>query len=158
MLASLLHERLKKVQRTCFWASYSSSFWCIYCSARLSCPEHSYGSLLSCYGLYFAAPVRGEGSDSKLPSALLALLLARWLSEISRRGLYPLQKKLWGGSCNWIQTGCDRCWHYWCCCRQIPPLAIVLPNRFAPNWQMLSGTLLSCYSVSWSSCLFEGGR
>ncbi len=158
MLASLLHRRLGRVQKTCSRASCSSSFWCICYLVRPFRPKHSYGSLLPCYGLSSVAPMHREGSDSKLSSALSALWLVCWQSKISSRGQHPLRKKLWDGSRNWVRRGCARCWHSWHCCRQIPLLVRALPNHLLPNWWMLGGMRSLCCSVSQSGHLFEGRR
>ena len=158
MLTSLQHERLWRVQKICFRAFCSSSFWCISYSARYSYPEYSYGSLLLCHGLFFVAPVHGVGFGSKFPSALSALQLVCQQGEISSGSWHSLQMTLGGGSHNWVWTGFDRCWHFWYCCRQIRLSIIALPNHLAPNWQMLWATPPLCCFVSLFGNLFEGKR
>ena len=158
ILVSLLHGQLSRVQKICFRAFCSSSFWCICYSARLSRPEYSYSSLLFCHGLSFTALVHGVGSGSKLPLAFSALQLVHQRSKISSRGQHFLGMILCGGSHNWVQMGCDPCWHSWHCCRKIRPLVVALLNHLALNWQMLGITSPLCCFVTPSSHPFGVGR
>ncbi len=71
-LVFLLRERLDMVWKTYSQVFCSTSFWCIYYSARFSCLEHSYDFLLLYRRLVSVAPMHKVGFDSKSLSAPLA--------------------------------------------------------------------------------------